>query len=162
MRGIQVRNRGSVSLQVTNSTVASNSARQEGGGILQEGGDDAGDHSAGLLNTIVAGDTAPQGPDLVGGFGARFSLIGDGTGSDVTNTDGNQVGNVPPFTGAIDPRSRPARAQRRPDPDACPAARKPGHRRGVFQRMSAARPAGGIARPQGPACDIGSYERASP
>ena len=42
-------------------------------------------------------------PDLFGDLVARFSLIGDGTGSQVTNTDGNQVGRVAPHTGPIDP-----------------------------------------------------------
>jgi hypothetical protein len=89
---------------------------------------------------------------------ARFNLIGDGRGSGITNTNGNQVGNVSPNTSPIDPRlgplvdnGGPTRAhvllQGSPAIDAastpdCPA---------TDQR--------GVLRPQGAACDIGSYER---
>ena len=63
------------------------------------------------MNSLVARNSAPAGPDVFNGFsggiGARFSLIGDGSGSDITNMDGNQVGNVPPNTSPIDPRLGP-------------------------------------------------------
>ena len=104
--GIQIHDRGSAFIVITNSTVTSNSARVEGGGIRGGGETDDGPHVT-LTNTLVALNTAPTGPDLLGTFGARFSLIGDGTGGDVTNTDGNQVGNVSPNTGPIAPGLAP-------------------------------------------------------
>ena len=159
--GIQISQRGSAGMVITNSTVASNSAREGGGGIRQQGGLDDGSSGISLTNSLVARNTAPAGPDLLGSFGARFSLIGDGSGSDLTNTDGNQVGNVSPNTGPIDPLLGPladnggptrtrallpgSRAIDAASSDGCP---------GKDQR--------GIARPQGSACDIGSYERESP
>jgi CSLREA domain-containing protein len=144
-------------LTLTNSTVAFNSATQ-GGGIENFG-------TLILTNSLVARNIAPTGADVFGVGGefqpvtARFSLIGDGSGSGITNTDGNQVGNVPPNTSPIDPRLGPLANNGGPTrthalllgspaidaaatPD-CPA---------TDQR--------GVLRPQGAACDIGSYERA--
>ena len=104
--GIQIHDRGSAFIVITNSTVTSNSARVEGGGIRGGGHTDDGPHVS-FTNTLVALNTAPAGPDLLGTFGARFSLIGDGTGGDVTNTNGNQVGNVSPNTDPIAPGLAP-------------------------------------------------------
>lgn len=148
---------GGASITLVNSTVASNSARQGGGGIAQADGLE-GPNPVFLANTLVALNTAPSGPDLLGGFGARFSLVGDGTGSGLTNTDGNQVGNVSPNGSPIDPRLGPLADNGGPTrthalllgspaidaastPD-CP----PTDQRGTM-------------RPQAAACDIGSYER---
>lgn len=150
---------GGTDLVVTNSTVARNFASREGGGILN-GSEEAG---AALRNSLVARNRAPTGPDVLSSdennpVFARFSLIGDGSGSGITNTDGNQVGNVPPNSSPIDPRLGPLAANGGPTrthallqgspaidaastPD-CPA---------TDQR--------GVTRPQGTACDIGSYER---
>ena len=142
-----------------NSTVARNSATQNGGGILQssEGG-------VGLTNSLVAQNSAPTGPDVFaanGGEGvvsARFSLIGDGTGSSLTNTDGNQVGTVSPNSSPIDPRIGPLADNGGPTrthalllgSPAIDAASTPDCPT-TDQR--------GVPRPQGAACDIGSYER---
>jgi hypothetical protein len=156
--GILVRDNGTASMEITNSTIALNSARVGGGGIeLDEGGEFG---SIGLTNSLVARNTAPSDPDLRGSFDARFSLVGDGTGSDVTNTDGNQVGNVSPNTGPIDPllgplanNGGPTRTRALlPGSPAIDAASSDGCP-GKDQR--------GISRPQGSACDIGSYERES-
>jgi CSLREA domain-containing protein len=159
--GIQISQRGSAGMVITNSTVASNSAREGGGGIRQQGGLDDGSSGISLTNSLVARNSAPAGPDLLGSIAARFSLVGDGTGSDVTNTDGNQVGNVSPNTGPIDPllgsladNGGPTRTRALlPGSPAIDAASSDGCP-GKDQR--------GIPRPQGPACDIGSYERESP
>ncbi|MFL5494029.1 MAG: choice-of-anchor Q domain-containing protein [Gemmatimonadales bacterium] len=156
--GIQISQRGSAGISIVNSTVASNSARDGGGGISQQGGLDDGSSGISLTNSLVALNTAPAGPDLLGSFQARFSLIGDGTGSDLTNTDGNQVGNVSPNTGPIDPllgpladNGGPTRTRALlPGSPAIDAASSDGCP-GRDQR--------GVSRPQGPACDIGSYER---
>jgi CSLREA domain-containing protein len=148
--------RGGAQVSVSNSTIARNSARNEGGGIRTVDGFDN-SNSVFLTNSLVARNTAPTAPD-VRGAGARYSLIGDGTGSGISNTDGNQVGNVSPNTSPIDPKIGPLANNGGPTrthalqigspaidaastPD-CPA---------TDQR--------GVLRPQGARCDIGSYER---
>jgi CSLREA domain-containing protein len=141
---------------LTNSTVALNSATSKGGGLYNINTEIGYTH---LTNTLVAQNTAPTGPDVLGTlFKARFSLIGDGTGGNITNTDGNLVGNVSPNSSPIDPKIGPLALNGGPTrthalllgspaidaastPD-CPA---------TDQR--------GVLRPQGAACDIGSFER---
>jgi hypothetical protein len=94
-------------------------------------------------------------PARPGAVLASFSLIGDGSGSDITNTDGNQVGSasapIDPKLGSLADNGGPTRTRAllagSPAIDAastpdCPTA---------DQR--------GVLRPQGAACDIGSYER---
>jgi hypothetical protein len=142
-----------------NSTVVRNSATQEGGGIELPSGSSG---TLVLVNSLVAQNHAPAGPDVfrfASNFvAARFNLIGDGSGSGIGNTDGNQVGSVSPNTSPIDARFGPltdnggvtrthALLAGSPALDAastpdCPA---------TDQR--------GVRRPQGAACDIGSYER---
>ena len=149
---------GSASMSIVNSTIASNTARVRGGGVAALSFEGPSIH---ISNSIVARNTAPAGPDLFGDLVARFSLIGDGTGSQVTNTDGNQVGRVAPHTGPIDPllgplanNGGPTRTRALlPGSPAIDAASSDGCP-GKDQRD--------VARPQGSACDIGSYERASP
>ena len=146
---------GNASISIDNSTVASNTARVRGGGVaasvIEFGG-------ASLRNSIVARNTAPDGPDVVGDVGAIFSLIGDGTGSDITNANGNQVGRVAPHSGVIDPLLGPladnggatrtlALLAGSPAIDAASGDNCPGK----DQRD--------VARPQEAACDMGSYER---
>jgi CSLREA domain-containing protein len=148
---------GGANLTLTNSTVARNSSNAGGGGISLSGDESF----AVLTNSLVAENSAPTGPDVLnsgGVVGARFNLIGDGSGSGITNTDGNQVGDVPPNSSPIDPRLGPLASNGGPTwthalllgspaidaastPD-CP----PTDQRGVL-------------RPQGAACDIGSFER---
>lgn len=150
---------GTASVELTNSTVARNSATQEGGGI--HSAFDAG--FAGLLNSLVARNSAPIGPDVLGGsdgetVSARFSLIGDGSGSSITNTDGNQVGNVAPNNSPIDPRLGPLANNGGP-------TRTHALESGSPALDAASTPdcpttdQRGVLRPQGAACDIGSYER---
>lgn len=159
--GIETEFRGSSSLLLTNTTVTANSARTLGGGIRQFGGGDPGEFAAFLQNSIVAENTAPTGPDLSGSFDATSNLIGDASGSDVTNTRGNQVGRVPPHPGLIDPRLGPlasnggltathALLAGSPALDTASAAFCPGK----DQR--------GVTRPQGTGCDVGSFEREVP
>ena len=150
---------GGANLVVRSSTIVLNSAFEAGGGIRQQDGIEQG-NGVSLSNTLVALNTAPAGPDVQAGEGifARFSLIGNGSGSGLTNTDGNQVGNVTPNAGPIDPLIGPlqdngglTRTHRllpgSPAIDAASAADSPS----VDQR--------GIARPQGEGPDIGSFER---
>ena len=158
--GIQIHDRGSAFIVVTNSTVTSNSARVEGGGIRGGGETDDGPHVT-LTNTLVALNTAPTGPDLLGTFGARFSLIGDGTGGDVTNTDGNQVGNVSPNPGPIAPGLAPLSNNGGPTRTVALLAGSPAIDAGLAEKCPG-KDQRGISRPQGSACDIGSFEREGP
>jgi CSLREA domain-containing protein len=148
------------SIDLINSTVAYNTATYAAGGIGAGGGDNG---YAFLSNTIVAKNTAPRDPDIstYGYISASYTLVGDGTGSDLTNIDGNLIGNVSPYTSAIDPllgalaqnggatRTHALEAGSpaidAAAPDGCPA---------VDQRD--------VARPQGPRCDMGSFEREVP
>ena len=180
--------RVTTSLHVSNSTISSNAASLEGGGILavnfedeapavvtllhttvvrnralKGGGLDVHNGAIFSINSIVALNQAATGPDVFvasirGENGARGTLIGDGTGSGIVNDDGNLVGKVSPFTGRIDPRiasladnggatrthallaDSPA-IDAAGDADCTPADQR------------------GVARPRGPACDMGSYER---
>jgi len=144
---------------LTNSTVARNSATQEGGGIRQVGSDET---SSEITNSLVAQNSAPTGPDVLTGpeseVIARFNLIGDGSGSGIPNTDGNQVGTVSPNSSAIGPRLGPLADNGGPTrtdalllgSPAIDAASTPDCPT-TDQR--------GVLRPQGAACDIGSYER---
>jgi len=144
-------------ITLINSTVAFNTATGwAGGGINHQGGWYG---VAELTNTVVAENLAPTSPDVWGeSYISRFSLIGDGSGSDIENVDGNQVGNLLPYTAPIDPLLGPlalnggptrthALGTGSPALDAASAADCPA----TDQR--------GVARPQGPGCDIGSYER---
>jgi CSLREA domain-containing protein len=152
---IAVRDRGMASISVENSTIAANSARVSGGGAFGFGFEGP---VARFANSIVAGNTAPVGPDLSGDFVARFSLIGDGAGTGIGNTDGNLVGRVPPNSGPIDPRLGPLADNGGPtrtlallaDSPAIDAASADGCP-GKDQRD--------VVRPRGAACDMGSFER---
>ena len=104
-------------LTIQNSTIASNSATEYGGGIARYAADDPGypgDDDLDLSSTIVAGNTAPQGPDLsnefpddpppaTGTVSVGFSLIGN-TAGNVTLTEspaGSNKLNVDPQLGAL-------------------------------------------------------------
>jgi CSLREA domain-containing protein len=143
-------------VDLINSTIARNSATQEGGGILVVGFDPL----VFLSNSLVARNSAPTGPDVleVGEFTAviaRFSLIGDGSGSSITNTGGSQVGTagapIDPKLGPLANNGGPTRTHAlllgSPAIDAASTPDCPT----IDQR--------GVLRPQGAACDIGSYER---
>jgi CSLREA domain-containing protein len=144
-------------VSLTNSTVADNSATHEGGGI-----DVDFEAFLTLTNGLVARNSAPTGPDVLktvnGTVTARFSLIGDGSGSGITNTDGNQVGSA---SAPIDPKLAPLANYGGPTAThrlllgspAIDAASTPDCL-ATDQR--------GVSRPQGPACDIGSFERIVP
>jgi CSLREA domain-containing protein len=151
---------GNASVFLQNSTVVRNSATERGGGIVPEVGTDD-PNQIGLSNSIVAQNSASTAPDVLfpesDGLlvSASFNLIGDGTGSSLTNTDGNQVGSA---AAPIDPKlaplanyGGPTQTHRllagSPAIDAASAADCPA----TDQR--------GVPRPQGAGCDIGSFER---
>ena len=113
----------------------------------------------GLVNSLVAENHAPTAPDLLvlsGFLTARSNLIGVGSGSGLTDgVDGNQVGSV---AAPIDPKLGTLGDHGgatatfplllgSPAIDAGSSADCPD----IDQR--------GVSRPQGPGCDIGSYER---
>jgi CSLREA domain-containing protein len=140
-------------VKLRNATVAHNSATQGGGGIRTSG-------PLILSNSLVARNTAPQGPDVLKTGGvtitARFSLLGIGNGSGVSDgVDGNQVGSnsnpLNPKLGPLADNGGPTRTHALLlGSPAIDAASTPGCPTND-QR--------GVLRPQGAACDIGSYER---
>jgi CSLREA domain-containing protein len=142
------------SLRLTNSTVAGNSATQDGGGIDLNAG------NLTLVNSLVAANDAPSGPDVLQGaegasLSARFNLIGDGSGSGITNTNGNQVGTS---GSPIDPKIGPLANNGGPTRTRALLAGSPA----INAASSADCPAvdqRGVTRPQGAGCDIGSYEK---
>ena len=76
-------------LTLNNVTISNNTATQGGGVSVGAGG------SASVRNTIIAANTAPTSPDVIGVFTSRGNnLIGNGTGgSGFTNgVNGDQVG----------------------------------------------------------------------
>jgi len=101
-RGGGIVNRGRATLNLTSVTVAFNSAGGFGGGVFNIG-------TANLFNTIVANNTASDGPDFFGEIAptSSFNLIGNGAGmSGITNGDanGNQVGTpLNPIDPKLDP-----------------------------------------------------------
>lgn len=129
-------------------------------GIHQSGSNGA---SVGMSNTIVAKNGGPGAPDILNSgnyafIGAAFSLIGNGTGSGLTNGDGNLVGNVSPNTSSIDPRINPLAENGGPTPTHALRAGSPARNAGGTE-FCPATDQRGVTRPQGPACDMGSYER---
>lgn len=141
-------------VELTNSTVANNSATQGGGGIdLNAGG-------LTLINSLVARNRAPMGPDVRRGpegasILARFNLIGDGSGSGISNTNGNQVGTS---GSPIDPRIGPLADNGGPSRTHALLAGSPAID-AASQADCPPRDQRGVMRPQGSGCDIGSYER---
>jgi CSLREA domain-containing protein len=142
-----------IAVVLRNSTVARNSA-QEGGGIRNFG-------NLTLRNSLVALNRAPTGPDLLtdqsfATVTARFSLLRIGSGSGLTNgVNGNRVGSrsapLDPKLGPLADNGGPTRTHAllsgSPAIDAASTPDCPT----TDQR--------GVLRPQGAACDIGSYER---
>ena len=155
---------GVASVTLGYSTVARNSAILDGGGIFNEASPAviAGATLA-VKNSLVARNLAGGGgPDLLNSagsmVGARFSLIGDGTDSGVTNSDGNQVGNVGPNSSPIDPRIGPLAANGGRTRTHALLPKSPAIN-AASTRDCPATDQRGVPRPQGAACDIGSYER---
>ncbi|HKU61035.1 MAG TPA: choice-of-anchor Q domain-containing protein [Gemmatimonadales bacterium] len=137
---------------IYNSTITRNSA-SEGGGIHLEGG-----LVVSLRNTIVAQNRAVTGPDLFGpGTDALFSLIGDGSTSElIDGVGGTRVGTT---KAPIDPKLAPLADYGGPTRTHQLLLGSP-----AIDAASSADCAitdqRGVQRPQGAACDIGSFERA--
>jgi CSLREA domain-containing protein len=148
--------RGIATVNVTNSTIARNSATEEGGGVDNTIPNPSSDASSSIFlrNSLVAQNTAPAAPDAHDA-GARFSLIGDGSGSGITNSDGNQVGT---HSSPINPRIGPLADNGGPTWTHALLAGSPA----IDAASDADCPATdqrGVARPRGAGCDIGSYEK---
>jgi predicted outer membrane repeat protein len=79
-------------LTVMGSTFAGNSSADPGGGIYASP-----NYEPTLQNSIVAGNSAPAGPDLVNAVSSAFSLIGNPSGSTIHDTTaGSNLTNVDP------------------------------------------------------------------
>jgi predicted outer membrane repeat protein len=79
-------------LTVIGSTIAGNSAASLGGGLYATPSP-----KPNLRNTIVAGNSAPFGPDVRGGVAAAFSLIGNPAGATIQDaTPGSNLVSVDP------------------------------------------------------------------
>ena len=97
---------GNAQLMLTDCTLSENSASESGGGILNDAsGDDAGLGTATLTlqNTILAGNSAPTGPDLGENTGAETvatgtNLISTLSGSNIpgASIEIDVLGSVPP------------------------------------------------------------------
>ncbi|MGZ5544398.1 MAG: beta strand repeat-containing protein, partial [Limisphaerales bacterium] len=92
-------------LTIANCTLTRNHTNTDGGGVYRTGG------TVNLINNIIAGNTAPMGPDVAGetngqGNGWGHNLVGNGSGSiGLTNgVAGNQIGTA---IGPIDPHIDP-------------------------------------------------------
>lgn len=92
--GIYLDNRRDVDVTVANSTVVGNAAETSGGGIYRYASENVGgDDTVTLSSTIVADNSAGNGPDLfeeptdpVGSFELGFSLVEDTAGATITET----------------------------------------------------------------------------
>ena len=138
-------NFGGGTLTLSNSTVSGNSADIAGGGILNDVG------TADMVNTIIAGNSAPTSADCSGFLTSiGHNLIGNNSGcgftvitGDLVNIDSKlgplQDNGGPTFTHALLPGSP---AIDHVPPENCLVT--------TDQR--------GVARPQGVACDIGAFE----
>lgn len=133
-----------------NSTVAGNSAGDSGGGIAHvPDGSDPGS-TVELQNTIVAGNTAPAGPDIFGPvLSLDYNLIQNTAGATITGTETNNIYGVDPQLGPLQGNGGPTWTMKPADGspviDAGGACAQPTDQRGV-------------ARPLGSACDIGAVE----
>ena len=146
---------------ITNSTIASNNggtvaSGPNGGGLMATQG------TMSVLNTIVASNTvgSPATPSNCGANGALIGSLGHNleTAVDCGFTAAGDLQNTNPqfLTGGVSDTGGPtdaiALAASSPAVDAIPAGGAGCS--GTDQR--------GVARPQGPACDIGAYEQFEP
>jgi hypothetical protein len=151
----------SARLYFVNTTVAFNTATHSDGGIAQRAEEDA---WLDFTNSIVARNSVPTSPDI--GLGtspysqvtATHSLIGDGTGTGIPNEGGSLVGNVPPYTAPIDPLLGLLNQNGGPTATHALLAGSPAIDAGTSDGCPATDQRG-VTRPQGEACDMGSFER---
>jgi hypothetical protein len=113
-------------LTVVGSTIAGNSAAGSGGGLPASP-----IYEPILRNTIVAGNSAPSGPDVVNGVSAAFSLIG--------NPSGGTIDDITPGSNLIgvDPQLLPLADNGGPTPTMALAATSPAIDKGAAFGLSA-------------------------
>ena len=144
-------NRGVLTL--TNSTVTGNAALEGGGMVVRTMVSNAG---ASISDTILAGNTASQGPDCLGVIASLgHNLIGIDSGCEFTAREGDSVGTavrpVDAKLGSLQTNGGPTATNALlPDSPAIDASAA-GSCLSLDQR--------GVPRPRGDSCDIGSYER---
>ncbi len=142
-------------LSLVSSTVATNAA-DAGGGLGTLGGGEL--H---LLNSLVARNTAANiEPDVSKAAStalfARFTLVGDGTGSGIADAvDGNKVGTG---TAPIDPKIGKLGNNGGPTRTHALLTGSPAINAGSDTECQATDQRG-VTRPRGAHCDMGSYER---
>jgi hypothetical protein len=92
-------------LSVRNSTLGDNSGATDAGGIWGFGG------TRTFRNTIIAGNTAPNSPDVAGSLGSQgHNLIGNGTGGsgyDPTDLVGTSSHPIDPMLGPLQDNGGP-------------------------------------------------------
>jgi CSLREA domain-containing protein len=126
-------------LTVTNSTISGNTAVNQGGGIFADAAET-------LRNAIVAGNTAPDGPDIIGSVDVASNTL-DGDATDILDPAGLADNGGPTQTIAL------ALVAGNPAVDAGDTA------------TCAAAPVSGLdqrGQPRPSACDIGAYEAQPP
>lgn len=134
--------RGSGNLTVENSTVAFNAA-DKGGGISNQS-------TMTLTSVLVANNSAPAGPDVVGLFSANFSLFGISSGATITGA--NNLTNVDPLLSALADNGGPTRTHAlQAGSPAIDAGSNPA-------TLSTDQRGTGFGRIAGPAIDIGAFE----
>jgi CSLREA domain-containing protein len=146
---------------VNNTTIAGNTAAVKGGGILVETALFIG-VSPKVTNSIIAGNTAPAGPDCGGAIDSSYNLIGKGTdcaGPSAANHD--KVGTA---ASPLDARLGPLAGNGGPTPTLALLAGSP-----ALNAGNPAPPGSGTGacvatdqrdthRPGGTTCDIGAFE----
>jgi hypothetical protein len=150
-------------LNLTACTLSGNSAFASGNSY---GGGIYGHHTGGttVKNTIIAGNTAGSGPDVSGVFTSQgYNLIGKtdvfSIGFDAGNPNANQ--DIVGTSGSpIDPLLGPLAFNNGPTQTRTLLIGSPAIDTGVCAGIPATDQRG-VSRPQGPACDIGAYEKAA-
>ena len=138
---------------LTNSTISGNSARIGGGLVVRPIVQNEG---VGISNTILAGNTAEQGPDCLGVVvSLGHNLVGVDSGCELIAVDGDLIGTpaqpIDPKLGRLEANGGQTLTNALlPGSPAIDAASN-GACPPLDQR--------GVQRPQGTSCDIGSYER---
>ena len=89
-------------VRMNNCTLSGNAANGDGGGIYN----DKYNSSVTLLNTIIAGNTSPSGPDVYGAVTSQgHNLVGNSTGS--SGWVGSDLLNVNPLLGPLQDNGGP-------------------------------------------------------
>jgi CSLREA domain-containing protein len=146
---------------INNATIAGNSAAVKGGGILVENNIFVG-VSPKVTNSVIAGNTAPVGPDCAGGLDTSYDLVGNGAdcvGPSAANHDkvGTAASPLDARLGALagNGGSTPTLALLTGSP-AIDAGNPspPGSGTGACEAADQR----GVRRPGGAACDLGAFE----